>query len=331
MGSAISIVIPLYNKARYISRALDSVLGQIHQDFEVVVVNDGSTDGSEDIVRRYADPRVRLIHREHVNSEGGHAARNLGIAESRADLVAFLDADDEWLPEHLATIVRLSERYPECGAYATAYEIVDGQHRRRRPAFSGIPPSPWEGVIPDYFCYRLMPVCSSSVAVPKRVFGSVGLFPEGVGRSGDSYMWWRIALKYRMSASTRTGAVYHHDAGNRAGDRYTVAQLRDREQHLSKLINDALRSGGLPQGVTPDGLIEYRNERSIAVAYSLAATGNAVGARELLRAAISTRRHRLMWIRVLALSFVPESMQTALRQIIRRSGAVSEVDTAPER
>jgi len=140
MGSAISVVIPLYNKARHISRALDSVLGQTHQDYEVVVVNDGSTDGSEDIVRRYSDPRIRMVFREHVDSGGGHAARNLGIAESRADLIAFLDADDEWLPEHLATIVRLSEKYPECGAYASAYEVVDRQHRRRRPEFRGVPP-----------------------------------------------------------------------------------------------------------------------------------------------------------------------------------------------
>ena len=320
MDSAISVVIPLHNKARYVSRALDSVLGQIHHDFEVVVVNDGSTDGSDDVVRRYTDPRIRLIHREHVNSEGGHAARNLGIAESRADLIAFLDADDEWLPEHLATIVRLSQRHPECGAYATAYEIVDGQHRRRRPAFSGIPPSPWEGVIPNYFCYRSTPVCSSSVAVPRRVFNSVGLFPEGVGRSGDSYMWWRIALKYRMSASTRVGAVYHHDAGNRAGEQYTVAQLRDREQRLNKLIDDALRSGGLPQGVTSDDLVEYRNVRSIALADTLAATGNAADAREYLRAAVSTRRHRIRWGRAWLLSFVPASTRAALRRVIRGAG-----------
>ena len=327
----ISVVIPLYNKVRHIRRALDSVLAQIHQDFEVVVVNDGSTDGSDDVVRRYTDSRIRLIHREHVNSEGGHAARNLGVAESRADLIAFLDADDEWLPDHLATIVRLTERYPECGAYGTAYDVVDRQHRRRHLAFSGVPPPPWEGVIPNYFYYRLMPICSSSVAVPRRVFGSVGLFPEGVGRSGDSYMWWRIALRYRMSASTRVGAVYHHDADNRAEARYTIAQLRDREQRLGKLIDDALKSGELPQGVTPDGLVEYRNERSIVVAYSLAATGNAVCAREFLRAAVSTRRRRLLWIRALVLSFVPKSMQTALRQVMRRGGAVSGVDAALER
>ena len=316
----ISVVIPLYNKVRHIRGALDSVLAQTHQDFEVVVVNDGSTDGSEDVVRRYIDPRIRLIHREHVNSEGGHAARNLGIAESRADLIAFLDADDEWLPEHLATIVRLSEKYPKCGAHATAFEVVDKPNHRWRPAFAGVPRPPWEGVIPNYFCPHQKPVCSSTVAVPKRVFGSVGLFPVGVRCGGDLDMWWRIALKYRMSASTRVGAVYHRDADNSTADQDTIAQRRDREQRLGKLIDDALRSGGLPQGVTSDDLVEYRNVRSIALADTLAATGNAADAREYLRAAVSTRRHRIRWGRAWLLSFVPASTRAALRRVIRGAG-----------
>ena len=105
---AVAVVIPLYDQRRHVERAIRSVLGQSVGDFELIVVDDGSTDGSGEVVQKQRDPRLRLVRRDHVDSGGGHAARNLGIAESRADLVAFLDADDEWLPGHLATILRLA-------------------------------------------------------------------------------------------------------------------------------------------------------------------------------------------------------------------------------
>ena len=95
---AVSVVIPLYNKDKYIARALDSVFGQTCQDFEVIVVDDGSTDNGAEIVRSYKDRRLRFIRQANA---GPGAARNHGIQESRAPLLAFLDADDEWLPEFL--------------------------------------------------------------------------------------------------------------------------------------------------------------------------------------------------------------------------------------
>ena len=92
---AISVVIPLYNKVKYIRRALDSVLNQTSADLEVIVVDDGSTDGGGHVVLRQHDGRVRLIRQ---GNKGVSVARNRGVSEARADLIAFLDADDEWLP-----------------------------------------------------------------------------------------------------------------------------------------------------------------------------------------------------------------------------------------
>src|SRR6266850_1138921 len=88
---AVSVVIPLYNKGSHISRALDSVLGQGFPYFEIVVVNDASTDDGPEVVKQYTDPRIRLVHRDSPQP-GGEAARNEGIANSSAPLIAFLDA-----------------------------------------------------------------------------------------------------------------------------------------------------------------------------------------------------------------------------------------------
>src|ERR1700742_2594037 len=98
----VSVVVPLYNKARFVRRTIDSILGQRFTDFEVIVVNDGSSDGGEKIVEAISDPRLRLISQPNA---GPGAARNRGLAEARGEYVAFLDSDDEWLPDFLTIAV----------------------------------------------------------------------------------------------------------------------------------------------------------------------------------------------------------------------------------
>jgi glycosyltransferase involved in cell wall biosynthesis len=105
----VSVIVPLFNKAGYIRRSLDSIAAQTLRDFEVIVVDDGSTDGGDRIAGQYPDPRFRLVRQPNA---GPGAARNRGIAEARAPYLAFLDADDVWLPEFLATNIRLLDRYP---------------------------------------------------------------------------------------------------------------------------------------------------------------------------------------------------------------------------
>ena len=115
----VSVVIPLYNKARHIARAIDSIVTQTYGDLELIVVDDGSSDGGGDIVRRYTDPRIRLIVQANA---GPGAARNRGLREAKGELVAFLDADDQWLPDYLQTSVALLEQYgPEVASVSSGY------------------------------------------------------------------------------------------------------------------------------------------------------------------------------------------------------------------
>jgi hypothetical protein len=111
----VSVIIPLYNKRKYVARTLDSVFNQTFRDFEVIVVDDGSTDGSPEVVRRYDDARLRMIHQANA---GPGAARNRGLAEANSPYVAFLDADDEWMPGYLERVLDVLKSYPACDAVA---------------------------------------------------------------------------------------------------------------------------------------------------------------------------------------------------------------------
>ena len=115
----ISVVIPLYNKCETIGRALESVFSQIVQPFEIIVVNDGSTDGSETLVKQINHPLIRIFNQ---TNSGVSAARNKGIEMAKGEWIAFLDADDEWRSEFLKTMQMLAFTYPQCHVVGSAYE-----------------------------------------------------------------------------------------------------------------------------------------------------------------------------------------------------------------
>ena len=118
-----SVVIPLYNKEHYIEKTIRSVLDQTCTDYEVIVVDDGSKDNSLALARRFESDRVRVIPQEN---QGVSVARNTGILNAGGEFVCFLDADDEWRPDYLATIDSLTERYPESAIFVTAYAVNMG-------------------------------------------------------------------------------------------------------------------------------------------------------------------------------------------------------------
>ena len=165
----VSIVIPLYNKEKLIANTLRAVLGQTYQDFEIVIVNDGSTDNSVAEVNKIADRRIRLINQANA---GVSAARNRGIEEARGEYIALLDADDQWLPEYLATQMRLSEAYPECDVFVTDYQFRDEFGKTTPTTIRNLPFRGQHGVLSNYFKVASTsnpPICSISIVARKRV------------------------------------------------------------------------------------------------------------------------------------------------------------------
>ena len=213
---AVSVVIPLYNKGPHIARAIQSVLNQTEQSFEIIVVDGQSTDEGPKIVKSFKDQRIFFFEQE---GSGVSSARNEGICHSQSDFIAFLDADDEWMPDHLETLLRLRKAYPEAGIYATSYIESFSKNEMRKPRFAEIPPKPWEGILPNYFkscTYGNAPVCTSAACIPKHILIRIGGFQIGFWWGEDTDLWGRIAFNYPIAFSWNGGVILHRDAENRA-------------------------------------------------------------------------------------------------------------------
>lgn len=204
----ISVVIPLYNKEKQIQATLKSVLSQIFQDFEIIIVNDGSTDRSVDKVAQVHDSRIRLFHQENA---GVSAARNRGIEAARGEFIAFLDADDRWRSEYLQTQYELTQLYPECSVFACNYEFVDAQGQVKPTIIRKLPFSGEHGVLSNYFevasCSH-PPICSISVMGRKPAIQSVGGFPLNITHGEDLLTWAKLACHYKIAYSRKSQALY---------------------------------------------------------------------------------------------------------------------------
>jgi len=205
---SVSVVIPLFNKEKEVLRSVNSVLKQTTSNFEVIVVNDGSYDKGPEIVRAIKDPRIKVINQTNL---GVSAARNRGIDEAYADLIAFLDADDEWEPDFIETVINLKDKFPSCDVFATNYIFRRKNNYKRNTVIRGLSGDFKEGILNDYFKIASQsdpPVWSSAVAVTKKALQSVGRFPVGLTSGEDLLTWARLAAKYKIAYSLEPKAYF---------------------------------------------------------------------------------------------------------------------------
>ncbi|MFA5393562.1 MAG: glycosyltransferase [Candidatus Ratteibacteria bacterium] len=191
----VSVVLPTYDRAHLIGRAIQSVLDQTYPDFEIIVVDDGSTDNTEAAVKDFKDKRIRYI--KHGENKGGPAARNTGIKAARGKYIAFQDSDDEWLPEKLDKQIRVFETAPpEVGIVYTDMQRVnengDVEYWHSPKVTNGSLINPKTA---DYQVSRL----GISTLIKKNCFDTVGLFDERFPRWQDLDLYIRLAKRYRFN------------------------------------------------------------------------------------------------------------------------------------
>ncbi len=217
--TAVSVIIPTYNCADYIEQTLESILNQTFQDFELIVVDDGSTDRTQDIVARHA-PRVRLIVQKN---SGVCVARNRGISEAKGQFICLVDHDDYWFADKLACQVEAMEKYPESGVIYTDFTLwfpEDGRFPEPRTLHTAIP---GDRIDPDYsgwIYHQLLLDCwvlTSTAMFRAEVFRNCGKFDETLPYSEDWELWLRICRKYPFTKLAYASTLYrqHPNQGNR--------------------------------------------------------------------------------------------------------------------
>jgi glycosyltransferase involved in cell wall biosynthesis len=196
----ISIVIPLYNKDFIIKATLKSVLAQTFSDYEVIVIDDGSTDNSLKIVTEYIDKRITVYQQEN---KGSSSARNLGIEKANGELIAFLDADDYWYPNHLEEIFKLYQDFPNCGIYGSRYFIKTTKLKAFKTNYYPSAQNNFRGILPDYFSasksYRVG--LTSAIAIPKNILDGKFLFNTQTTCVEDLELFTKIAIEKSVAVT----------------------------------------------------------------------------------------------------------------------------------
>jgi glycosyltransferase involved in cell wall biosynthesis len=214
----ISVVIPLYNKRSTILRAIQSVMNQTLLPHEIVIVNDGSGDGSEKLVEALSNPLVRLLHQ---SNNGVSAARNKGIACAKGDWIALLDADDEWNEDQLQQYQELVRKNTEAKLVATSYFLGNVSGVKIPIVLNRIDLSD-TGLLRNYFevaTYSSPPVFSSAVCLHKNSLLHIGGFPEGIASGEDLLTWARMAAKFPIAYSLNHGATFWQDEAHTYGQK----------------------------------------------------------------------------------------------------------------
>lgn len=223
-----SVIIPLYNKAPYVRKTVESVLRQTFDDYELVIIDNGSNDGSSEIVASFTDPRIRIVRLEE--NVGVSNARNKGVSLSSSPYITFLDADDWWEPTFLEEMSGLIKRHPDAGIYGTGYYIVKNSKKRLAPI--GVDEGFVEGEINYCAVYAktlCMPLTSITAAMPRSIFDEMGGFKSHLKLGEDFDLWVRIALRHKVVFLNKALSNYNQDVDVTYRGTH---HLRDPKEHM---------------------------------------------------------------------------------------------------
>lgn len=258
--ATVSVIIPTHNRAALVGRAVRSALHQSHRDLEVIVVDDGSTDDTPSVIAGFADTRVRYI--VHTMNKGGGAARNSGIEAADGEYIAFLDSDDEWLPDKLERqIAAFQQSDAAVAAIYTGFAVIDAAGRVtavRIPRHRGV-------ILSELWCANIVRTVST-VVVRRAALRRVGGFDPTLPACQDWDLWLRLAHVYRFDFLPEVLVRYHassfgritHNAQAVVDGHVRIAEKylqeldhipeRDRSRQLFTLGRRLILLGGLDAG-----------------------------------------------------------------------------------
>jgi len=270
----VSVILPTYNRAAFLAAAVDSVLTQTFQNFELIVVDDGSTDATPDVVQAYSDQRLVYLRQ---NNYGRSAARNKAIGHARGSLIAFLDSDDEYLPGKLEMQVAFMREHPEIGMVYTSAICIDKDGNSIAYSYSA---SAKGSIYKQVAFFVPITITLPTVMVRREVLEGTGLFDQEMSRFEDTDLWRRIAKHYLVGAiTTPTCRLRTHD------DNALVAQdaegiVEAIDYYVCKVLreDDDMDPGFLKRGAA--GLYAYYGRALLRVrgkrAYGLRLFGKAI-------------------------------------------------------
>ena len=224
-----SVVISVFNKEKYISDTLKSVLAQTFQDFEIVILNDGSTDNSEAEILKFKDKRIRYFHEAN---QGAGAARNFVIEKAEGEFIALLDADDFWKPQYLTEIDKLITSFPEGKVFATAIELET--KGKTFPSTYSLPDlTPGEVRVVDYFSASFLNtiLTSSSTVLHHSVFEKAGKYDPSIKSGEDTDFWIRIGLHFKVIFLNTPYATYRYDAASLSNTKLKVKEYANFDRY----------------------------------------------------------------------------------------------------
>lgn len=300
----VSIIMPLYNKASQVLNTIESVKAQTVTNWELIVVDDGSTDGGAALVDELQDFRIRVVRQ--VNA-GVSVARNNGINCANSELIAFLDADDIWRPKFLKSILNLVVDFPDAQWYATGYEIQPLgsasyiSRLRGKECFQ-------RGLLVDYFEKAARsdpPVFTSATCVQRSAICSIGGFPEGIANGEDLVTWARLAVRYPLAYDTRPFVLYCVSG---------LYRNADPAQKVTAMLNQLLREYPRIKGLSRYLGLWYRMQAVQAIHFN-----ESSGARYYARMAV--RHGPTQWRNVytLLLTYFPSRLRSIIDAVLRKT------------
>jgi len=287
-----TVVIPLYNKSRHIIETVNTVLAQQYPADEIIVVDDGSSDGGAELLEAQNIASLVVIRQKNA---GVSAARNVGIAAARHNFVALLDADDLWSPLFLAEIARSISEKPGAGLYATSYQMMDGDDHYSDAVVRGLSSSSDIRLMNNYFSVAAsgdLPFITSSVCMNRRALGGKFVFPEREPMGEDQDLWSQIALFSTIVYSPRVLVMYVRCADNRA-----CVNAPPKEECPFSMRLYKYAQGPEIDAELRDDILKYCGSHLISIAKLNIYSGDLSRARAILQDARCWRKpfHKVWW------------------------------------